>query len=406
MPKSLFTWRRERCNSRHGANDRLSVKVLHSFYRSTQPSGENEAVLRQVELLAQSGFDVELIYLSSDDLESKHSAKLLTAVGLAMGKPTAKPPLGWFADAHVLHIHNTFPAMSHEWLGNIDIPKVMTAHNYRAFCANGLFLRDGKRCMDCTTQGSSRAVVHGCYRDSRAQSIPIAMQQSSSRSLTNLMDKCYRVLLPGEPMQGIFQEFGLNNTQVLPHPVVAAPTQSGSSAGASTWLFVGRISPEKGLADLLRIWPSSEALIVIGDGPDRQQAERITLERNLSVRFQGSQDSQGVQSMMSRSRGLIFPSKALEGAPLVYAEAMQSGLPLVAAEGSTLAIQIVTDQTGAIFTWDSPPSLDSALKFVDGNREVLAHQANTIYRSRYTPEVWITNITEIYKSAISAHKGK
>lgn len=404
MSKSHFLWRRLRPRSIRESSTDTSIKVLHSFYRSSQPSGENEAVLQQVDLLAQGGLDVELIYLSSDDLESRASAKLLTAVGLATGTPTAEPPAEWLAGADVLHIHNTFPSMSHEWLGIVDIPKVMTAHNYRAFCANGLFLRNGKRCMDCTTHGSSRAVVHGCYRDSRVQSIPIAMQQRSPRSLRHLMDQCYRVLLPGEPMQETFQGLGVTNTQVLPHPAIPTLKASEERSQSDAWLFVGRISPEKGLVDLLRLWPSNEPLVVVGDGPDRQQAENITRERHLSVHFQGSQDSHKVQSLMSSGRGLIFPSKALEGAPLVYGEAMQSGLPVVAADGSTLATQTLADHTGTIFTCDDSSSLTTALDFVTEHRVELADRAQATYESRYTPDVWINNVTDIYRAAISAHQ--
>lgn len=344
--------------------------------------------------------------MSSDDLESSVLAKMLTATGLATGTPRAQPPQAWFASTDVVHIHNTFPAISHEWLGEVAVPKVITAHNYRAFCANGLFLRNGVRCMDCTTRGSSRAVIHGCYRNSHAKSIPIAMQQSSSRSLSQLMSCCHRVLLPGQPMEEIFNALGVANTQVLFHPVTEKPTTSAAGSPRNAWLFVGRISPEKGLVDLLGLWPSSRPLMVIGEGPDRRRAESLAIERGLAVQFLGSRSSNEVQSLMSRSRGLIFPSRALEGAPLVYGEAMQAGLPLVATEGSTFATQTMVDRTGALFTWDDPGSLNYALDLVDENHADLVDQARVIYESRYTPDKWINNITEIYKAAIFTHGNK
>ena len=361
-------------------------------------------VLQQVDLLADSGFDVELIYLSSDDLDSDLSAKALTAVGLTIGTPTARPPQEWLAGADLLHIHNTFPTMSHEWLANADIPKVLTAHNYRAFCANALFLRDGQRCMECTTQGSSRAVLHGCYRDSRIRSIPLAVQQSSSRSLARLMRSCHQVLVPGEPMQEIFRSLGVSNTRLLHQPVPATHNDAHSSHPTNAWLFVGRLSSEKALADLLGIWPAHEEMIVIGEGSERTKAEGIAHERGLSIQFLGSKENREVRSIMSTSRGLVFPSRALEGAPLVYGEAMQSGLPIVAADGSTLATQTLADHTGGVFTWDEPFSLTTTLGFVAERRAELADRAQVIYASRYTPDVWIKDVTEIYRAAISAHR--
>jgi len=205
-------------------------------------------------------------------------------------------------------------------------------------------------------------------------------------------------------MQETFQGLSVTNTQVLPHPVTAALETSDERSRSDAWLFVGRISPEKGLVDLLRLWPSNQSLEVVGDGPDREEAESITRERNLPVKFLGSQDSHEVRSLMSSSRGLIFPSKALEGAPLVYGEAMQSGLPIVAADGSTLATQTLADRTGAIFTWDDPSSLTTTLHYVAEHRGELADRAQAIYANRYTPEVWINTVTEIYRAAISAHR--
>ena len=104
-----------------------------------------------------------------------------------------------------------------------------------------------------------------------------------------------------------------------------------------------------------------------------------------------------------RSVGLIFPSNALEGAPLVYGEAMQAGLPIIAADGTTLALQTKLDGTGAVFLQHDERSLRDAIAITVHNRNKLAHQAQHIYRERYTPDVWLEKIGKIYASAIEAH---
>ncbi len=380
------------------------MKVLHSFYRSSQPSGENDTVRQQISLLSEHGFNVELIALSSDDFEGSRLAQPLIGLGLATGTPQASPPAEWLADADILHIHNTFPAVSHEWLCSVDIPKVLTAHNYRAFCANGLFLRDGVRCTDCVTHGSSHAIRHGCYRQSRLQTIPIVLQQRSPRSLTHVMRTCHRVLLPGEPMREIFSEYGVSNTQVIHNPVPRTAMKPTSRPSTNEWLSVGRISNEKGLVELLHLWPKSEALTVIGEGPERETAEKIASERRLVVRFLGTRDRSEIAQVMSESLGLVFSSKALEGAPLVYGEAMQAGLPLIAAEGSTLATQTKADETGSTFSWTDPESLANALEESRTNRAALSSRARQVYLNRYTSDVWIDKISQVYQAARSAHR--
>ena len=258
--------------------------------------------------------------------------------------------------------------------------------------------------MDCVTSTNLQAVRHACYRQSRLQTIPLVLQQRSPRSLVHLMNHCDRVLLPGEPMQDTFRGLGIRNTQVLHNPVPRTDSEPGSSPLTNEWLFVGRISPEKGLVDLLHIWPRDESLTVVGDGPERQAAEKVASERQLTVRFLGQRDSQEVGQLMSESLSLIFPSKALEGAPLVYGEAMQVGLPLITAEGSTLATQAKADETGMTFSWSEPGSLDSALTATRMSRTSLSSRARQVYLDRYTPEAWIDQVTKVYEAAIAAHK--
>ena len=205
-------------------------------------------------------------------------------------------------------------------------------------------------------------------------------------------------------MQEIFRSLGVSNTRLLPQPVPATHNDAHSFPPTNAWLFVGRVSSEKGLADLFSIWPAHEEMIVIGEGPERTKAEGIANQRHLSIQFLGGKENREVRSIMSTSRGLVFPSRALEGAPLVYGEAMQSGLPIVAADGSTLATQTLVDHTCAVFAWDDPSSLTTALGVVAEQRAELADRAQAIYASRYTPDVWIDNVAEIYRAAISAHQ--
>ena len=205
-------------------------------------------------------------------------------------------------------------------------------------------------------------------------------------------------------MQEIFRSLGVSNTRLLPQPVPATHNDAHSSPPTKAWLFVGRVTSEKGLADLFSIWPAHEEIVVIGEGPESTKAQEIAHQRQLPVQFLGGKESREVRSIMSTSRGLVFPSRALEGAPLVYGEAMQSGLPIVAADGSTLATQILADQTGAIFRWTDSSSLTTALGFVAEQRTQLASRAREVYASRYTPDVWIKDVTEIYRAAISAHR--
>src|SRR5205807_2206688 len=70
------------------------------------------------------------------------------------------------------------------------IPVVQTVHNYRHSCPAGTFFRDGKICEDCNGKAFPwPSVVHGCYRDSRAQSLSMATAARVHRSTWELVDR-------------------------------------------------------------------------------------------------------------------------------------------------------------------------------------------------------------------------
>ncbi|MCO7108604.1 hypothetical protein NIA69_04775 [Gemmiger formicilis] len=53
------------------------------------------------------------------------------------------------------------------------MPVVLTLHNFRLFCPNGILLRDGRVCEDCPHHGLHCALRHRCYRGSRAQTLVV-----------------------------------------------------------------------------------------------------------------------------------------------------------------------------------------------------------------------------------------
>src|SRR6185436_12523959 len=96
-------------------------------------------------------------------------------------------------------------------------------------------------------------------------------------------------------------------------------------------LCVGRVSDEKGVDVLLEAWararPRALELVVVGDGPRREDLERRAIE---GVRFTGWLPHDEVRALMLGSRALVFPSVCFEVFPMTLVEAMAAGLPVIA----------------------------------------------------------------------------
>ena len=108
----------------------------------------------------------------------------------------------------------------------------------------------------------------------------------------------------------------------------SCPRRSGPG---ESFVFVGRLSPEKGLAHLLRAWHGVERpLIVIGDGPESTRCTGSLLHKSSSP----------ARSLETRStrycgspRALIVPSICFEGQPRTILEAYAAGVPVIARIG-------------------------------------------------------------------------
>jgi glycosyltransferase involved in cell wall biosynthesis len=119
----------------------------------------------------------------------------------------------------------------------------------------------------------------------------------------------------------------------------------------NAFLFIGALSPHKGLDMLLDVWRSVEprtggTLMVAGDGPLRADVERLAADMP-SVRYLGYLDEEGKRAAFSAAGWLIFPSQGAETFGLVCAEALMAGRPVIAAARSRPPV--ATDLSTIVF---------------------------------------------------------
>jgi len=203
-------------------------------------------------------------------------------------------------------------------------------------------------------------------------------------------------------MRDILAKLGVKKLDVLPNPISSHRPTTAADPAESPWLCAARLTGEKGLADLLASWPQNEPLLVGGDGTERAACEEAIRIRNLRVSMLGDVSNAQLRDLMGSCEGLVFASKALEGSPLVYAEALQAGLPVLAASGSTVASQVLLDNTGVNFDLGNSESLLAALAAVRESRETFSSEGKQVFQSRHTPDYWLSRITHLYRSVIES----
>lgn len=158
----------------------------------------------------------------------------------------------------------------------------MTLHNYRLLCVNALFFREGRVCEDCLGCLPWRGVVHGCYRDSWTASVVVAGMLAVHRALRT-WDLVDRYIALTDFARRKFLEAGLPPEKVVVKPNFVHPDPGPGEGRGGYALFVGRLSPEKGVGTLLKAWKrlgGKVPLKIVGDGPIagevRRAAERLS----------------------------------------------------------------------------------------------------------------------------------
>ncbi|WP_235386908.1 glycosyltransferase family 4 protein [Rhodococcus sp. B7740] len=168
-----------------------------------------------------------------------------------------------------------------------------------------------------------------------------------------------------------------------------------------SWVFVGRLVPEKGVSWLLQNWPHSQKLTFVGSGPLSREVIRAEKEFPNVFRYKGQMKSSEVRDLIAGSVGLVIPSLWSEGVPTVALEALQSGTPIVISENCASASSLTADGAGEMFPHSIEPDAFSVcldrIKALDSYR----HNARKLYEKRYAPGVWLAQIQDLYSRLTS-----
>lgn len=170
-------------------------------------------------------------------------------------------------------------------------------------------------------------------------------------------------------------------------------------------LFVGRLSPEKGIAALLSAWRRLQVpLVIAGDGPMRGDVERSTGE---ALNFRGHLSKEAVRQAMRAAAFLIMPSEWYETFGMVIAEAYANGLPVIASRLGAMAELVEDGVTGLHFTPGDADDLAEKVQWAVTHPEemrAMGRHARQVYETKYTPEANYRELIAIYKAAAQTTK--
>src|SRR5215475_13999890 len=250
----------------------MNILVAHNFYKLA--GGEDQCVAAEVALLRAHGHRVTQYSLTNDVIDGMGHLQL---AGRTIWSRSALCDMRRLIRAHrpqVVHFHNTFPLISpaaYYAAHGEGVPVVQTLHNFRLVCVNAVLFREGRPCEDCLGKMIPWAgVAHNCYRGSRAASAVVAAMLATHRFLGTWHHAVDAYIALSEFSRRKFIEGGLPADKIAVKFNFAYPEPPIGDGSGGYAVYVGRLSPEKGVQTLLDAWQSlggTVPLKIAGDGP-------------------------------------------------------------------------------------------------------------------------------------------
>ncbi len=311
--------------------------IVHNFYSAKNPSGENDVVRYESQLLEGLGHQVILYEVLSDKYSDESFISTFKRVILVLFSTSMDRGLSEIIDEFkpdVIHCHNLFPYIGTSILRagkKRKIRVVQTIHNYRLGCIAGTYFRDNQICNKCKINGIW-GIIFRCYRSSISQSVVMTILKFKFRRDIKLADA---VVCMSNYMSNWLANLGIDNSKLL---VKMTPVQNVSSTFVShnskTLMFVGRLSPEKGVETLLEAFLGSNLIsagfiLKIVGGGELSEYLREKYASATHIEFLGNVPHLSVDGLIADSTVLCVPSMWYEGSPRVISQAISLGVPVI-----------------------------------------------------------------------------
>lgn len=393
----------------------LGMKIVLVHNRYQKPGGEDQVFAQELRLLESREHRVITYQRSNNEaLTDTPVQRLLQAKRLIWAEDTKREmhDLLRREKPDVVHVHNTFFQISPSIFAacrDAGVPVVQTLHNFRLLCPGATFFRDGRVCEDCRVTNLLQSIRHACYHDSYGSTAALALMLEVHRKAGTWLDKVNTYIALTDFAKKKFVQGGLPAEKMRVKPNFVSPDPGGKDTPGEGAVFVGRLSPEKGVGTLLRAWkllPVPMPLRIFGDGPMRGELQQLANELNLSgVTFMGQVNGDAARSAIKNARLLMMPSECYENFPLTIVEAFSCGTPIICSRLGAMQEIVADGDTGlhfipgnaedlaqrAAWAWDHPAQISEMGKA--GRRE---------YEQKYTAEANHAHLMSIYHQAIAA----
>jgi glycosyltransferase involved in cell wall biosynthesis len=388
----------------------MKILLIHNYYRYR--GGEDRYVEILKDTLSRKGHQVKGFSCDSREIKTFNLIDRLLIPLKFIHSSTANRKLEKLLleeKPDLAVIHNLFPLVSLSILKVLKryrIPIVKRIDNYRFLCLNGLFLRNNSGICDVCKNGNFfHGIIHRCYQGSFLNSLGMAIPLMVTNWKKLLLSTVDLFLAPSQFVKEKFSEVGFpaEKIVVLPNFLDFEPAESLLEP-ESYAIFIGRLSEEKGLLTLLKVFKElpNLPLKIMGEGPlENGLKEFVRNNQMKNVAFTGFVDGNVKKKILSRAQILIFPSECFESFGYSIIESHACGVPVIASAIGGAKELIVEGENGFLFEPGNPDDLREKIFTILAmdKKDLMEMKKNSLNRVKelYTKEIGYKNLLELFK---------
>lgn len=273
-------------------------------------------------------------------------------------------------------------------------PKIIHTHGFKATFYASL-----------VKPSSCKFVV--THHGTTAHTLKVRMYEKLERVV---MKRADAVIAVSKKMKAdlIQHEVPSSTIEVIENFLALTPTQRLKTNSSPNFVFIGRLSPEKGCRYLIEgvsLLPKDLdfKMTIVGDGVESHLLKEMVKQKNLQdkVKFLGFQAN--IIPILEHADAFIMPSM-MEGQPLALIEACCMGIPALVSDVGGLPELIENQRNGLLFPPGEPESIkNSILEFLINQDDYIleAEQRRNYFIQRFSPVKWGESTISLYQRLVS-----
>ncbi len=382
----------------------MRVLQIHNSYKYI--GGESTVMNLEKKLLLSKGHDVETFIVSNKSINNFLN-KILVFKNIIYSKKykniLSRKIKEYKPD--IVHVHNFFPLITPSVFDSCienKTPVIQTLHNYRIICPSAFLMHKSNIYEKAIKYGPFSTILDKAYKNSYLGTYAVARMINYHKKHDTWNKKVDRFIVLTSFAKSKFIEAGIlkNKINIKSNFV----DDHGFNYNKDNYyIYVGRLSNEKGINILLRAFASNKKNIkIIGEGPEIDLVQDYS-RKYKNITYLGFHDKNGVIENLKNAKALVFTSVWYEGMPMTILESFSVGTPVIApnigAPGS-----IVNDlKNGLLYNVKDINDLNKTLLKFDCDKSLQSKTckgARISFIENYTNESNYKQLISIYKKVI------